>query len=468
MFLLSWFRFLLRFLTRFIQIVLQKLIFPTTLPGELIPFPNLFEGSFTGPVFEGPTKAKALGYLYYVWSGWKPVIIIADPKAAKEFYGTEQALHGRDFGYLGSVFSRLMRHSLGYAKGADWLRLHKVFAPAFRKPEAESDMVQESVRKWISQLKAKMTVSETNVMKLPLRILSTLLYGALYTDQHWLEINHLMNLHNQLVKDMNCFWTKVPSFSYWPHPINKRVTNFKQRWLNFNKRYYELVLNAKTPNTCIFAQVCLNKLITFDELLDTMYELLLFNIEISGSSLSLNLLTIAEHPRIQEKLRSELSQEMDCNPNYAKLNEFPYLDHVVRECGRLHPGLSVSFAEQTHKMMVLNGHLLPKGVYVSIDANTLNRNPNVWEKPEECIPERFEFIDMKSGEDKWKMHTFGLGARQCLGRHYATLIIKLVLYHSVTNFKSISIFDGDKQTKRTEGIAMLQNSDVSDVVLSFS
>jgi hypothetical protein len=54
--------------------------------------------------------------------------MIADAHAARAFYGTKQASHGRDFSYLGCVFRRLLCQSIGYSNGAEWTRMHGVYA----------------------------------------------------------------------------------------------------------------------------------------------------------------------------------------------------------------------------------------------------------------------------------------------------------------------------------------------------
>lgn len=162
----------------------------------------------------------------------------------------------------------------------------------------------------------------------------------------------------------------------------------------------------------------------------------MFNVEISGSSTAWALLTVAEHPSIQTRLRDEMNEE---KLDFQTLSNLTYLNHVVLESARLHPGLTVSFPEQTHKPMTIGGYRVPKGVYVSIDAQSLNRNPSVWERPDHCVPSRFDGLDMKSGDDRWRMHSFGLGVRQCLGRHYATLLVKLVLWHMCHRYKSIAL-----------------------------
>jgi cytochrome P450 len=66
---------------------------------------------------------------------------------------------------------------------------------------------------------------------------------------------------------------------------------------------------------------------------------------------------------------------------------------------------------------------LPEGTRVTPSIYLTNRNPNVYESPEEFRPERF----LEGGPETFSWIPFGGGIRRCIGASFAQLEMKLML-----------------------------------------
>ena len=70
------------------------------------------------------------------------------------------------------------------------------------------------------------------------------------------------------------------------------------------------------------------------------------------------------------------------------LAKMKYLEVCIKEALRLYPSVPIigrSIERDTH----IDGQLVAKGTSVIALVHLLHRNPKVWDKPEEFIPERF-------------------------------------------------------------------------------
>ena len=84
--------------------------------------------------------------------------------------------------------------------------------------------------------------------------------------------------------------------------------------------------------------------------------------------------------QLQHDLEGEVSQ--------AHLSQMKYLECCIKEALRLYP--SVPFVGRNiENDTVIDKKQVEKGWTVLIFVHQLHRNPLVWERPEEFIPERF-------------------------------------------------------------------------------
>lgn len=102
------------------------------------------------------------------------------------------------------------------------------------------------------------------------------------------------------------------------------------------------------------------------QLLHSVDEILLLNIDVSFAATSFALSDLAKFPDIQEKLYHEVNDNLQGEDpsTFQDLDKrLPYMEMVLKESARMHPALALSLPERTVKPVTdLAGYQIPKGV----------------------------------------------------------------------------------------------------------
>lgn len=163
--------------------------------------------------------------------------------------------------------------------------------------------------------------------------------------------------------------------------------------------------------------------------------------ETTGVVMSQALYVIAAHKKCQNRMRQEISENLDTDGNisFEKLQELPYLEQVFCETLRLYPpGLSlVKKCTEPIELDGFKGHKLwvTKGTLMWIPIYSLHRDAENWPHPNEFDPDRFADGAAKSFEDKGIYLPFGNGPRICLGRRFANTQVKKGIVEILKNFE---------------------------------
>ena len=108
-------------------------------------------------------------------------------------------------------------------------------------------------------------------------------------------------------------------------------------------------------------------------------------------SISFLLFKMAQYPEVERKLVEEIDSVIgDSNDPIPMetLKEFKYMDLVLQETHRLYPPVP-NIARRVLKDFKLSEHIVPAGATIAISQLCLGRRPELFENPEEFIPERF-------------------------------------------------------------------------------
>jgi cytochrome P450 len=148
------------------------------------------------------------------------------------------------------------------------------------------------------------------------------------------------------------------------------------------------------------------------ELRDELVTLLLAGHETTATAVAWAVERLVRHP---DKL-ARLVAEIDAG------EEEEYLQAVVAETLRVRPVVPL-VVRQLREPLRVGGMLLPAGTRVAPSIYLTNRNPRVYERPDEFRPERF----LQSQPETFSWIPFGGGIRRCIGAAFATLEMKLIL-----------------------------------------
>ncbi|XP_070556759.1 cytochrome P450 3A29-like [Ptychodera flava] len=176
------------------------------------------------------------------------------------------------------------------------------------------------------------------------------------------------------------------------------------------------------------------KKFTNEDILGQSLVFFLGGLETTSTTMSFLAYVMATHPDIQDKMCKEIDDVMAeyDEPNYQAVAKMLYLDMVVRETLRMYPP-AVRFERECNEDVTIAGARIPKGMYISVAANAIHHNPDIYPEPEKFIPERF------TKEEKQKRHPyswlpFGAGPRNCIAMRFALLDLKIGFVRIFTKY----------------------------------
>ncbi|KAE8356015.1 cytochrome P450 [Aspergillus coremiiformis] len=172
-----------------------------------------------------------------------------------------------------------------------------------------------------------------------------------------------------------------------------------------------------------------------DDSIAQMY--LLLNI-IAGSDTTASAMCAAvyyvlKNPTVYKHLREELrGANLTMPAQWKEIRGLPYLDAVMREAMRLHPGVGLLVERIVPEggFTLPDGRVVPGGTIVGMNPWVINRDSTVFGaepdlfKPERWLPakgETDEVYQARFSKMKGTDFTFGAGSRMCLGRYISQL-----------------------------------------------
>jgi cytochrome P450 len=165
--------------------------------------------------------------------------------------------------------------------------------------------------------------------------------------------------------------------------------------------------------------------LSLQELKNQILLLLFAGHETLTSALTSLCMLLAQNPQVLEDARAEQQHLGFAEPlTFENLKQMNYLEQVLKEVLRFIPPVGGGFREVI-KPFEFNGYLIPQGWTAAYNVGLTHEDLSVYTQPEVFAPQRFA---PEQAEDKTKPFgyiPFGGGLRECLGKEFAKLEMKL-------------------------------------------
>ena len=162
--------------------------------------------------------------------------------------------------------------------------------------------------------------------------------------------------------------------------------------------------------------------LTDGEIRDELVTMVIAGHETVAASLAWTLMLLAEHPTVQDRLRSELAEHEGPVSLIGHRDALPWTRAVIDEALRLYPP-AWALSRRSYGPDVIGGHDVPAGTLVIISPWLVHRRADPWTDPLAFRPERF----LDPGAARTAYLPFGQGPRLCIGREFALGEMVLVL-----------------------------------------
>ncbi|KAK9027746.1 hypothetical protein V6N11_067569 [Hibiscus sabdariffa] len=169
--------------------------------------------------------------------------------------------------------------------------------------------------------------------------------------------------------------------------------------------------------------------LTEDHIKAILMDIFLAGIDTSAITMIWAVTELARKPTAMKKAQNEIRS---CVGKKGKLTEndvsqLKYLKMIIKETFRLHPPTVLLLPREAASQLKIGDYDIYPRTRIAVNVWAIGRNPDIWDNPEEFIPERFidSLIDFKG--QHFELLPFGAGRRICPGMNMGTAVLELAL-----------------------------------------
>ena len=345
---------------------------------------------------------------------------------------------------------RVLRPILGegllIAEGRAWKHQRRTLAPAFT-PRAVSTLVpymltatDETIAKLKAASNAPVDLREA-MQRLTLEIAGRTMF-SFGMDRHGAALRDFVIEYGERLARPHFLDLLLPLG--WPTPQDFARARFRKRWTAFvgqlmaerraagknagapARDLFDLMGDARDPETGVA--------FTDEQLGDQVATMILAGHETTATALFWALYLLALDPATQEEVATEV-QAATVN-GALDIERLKFTRAVMDETMRLYPPAFLIARSAAGPDTIAGRPVKPKDV-ILIAPWLLHRHEKLWRDPNAFIPQRF-MTGMPP--DRFAYLPFGVGARVCIGAHFALVEATLALAKIIAAFR-VSLVD---------------------------
>ncbi|MEY4518544.1 MAG: hypothetical protein RLZZ499_1143 [Cyanobacteriota bacterium] len=174
--------------------------------------------------------------------------------------------------------------------------------------------------------------------------------------------------------------------------------------------------------------------LSLEELKDQILLLLFAGHETLTSAIASFCLLTAQHPDVLAKLRAEqASLNITGTPTLADLQAMTYLEQVLKEVMRLIPPVGGGFRKAI-ATFEFAGYRIPQGCNIQYQIAQTHQDKDLYPESDRFNPDRFA-ADNSIDKSSFGYIPFGGGLRECIGKEFARLEMRLFASKLLQNYQ---------------------------------
>jgi cytochrome P450 len=364
---------------------------------------------------------------------WRSSFILNTPDAIRHVLVDNYENYTRT-----SAGIRVLRPMLGegllIAEGRAWKHQRRTLAPAFT-PRAVAPLVphmtavtDETIAKLQAVSGAPVDLREA-MQRMTLEIAGRTMF-SFGMDRHGATLRDFVMEYGGRLARPHLLDMVLPLS--WPSPQDLSRARFRKRWTKFvgqlmaerraagkkegapARDLFDLMDAARDPET--------GEAFTDEQLGDQVATMILAGHETTATALFWSLYLLALDPANQEQLAAEVREASA--DGALDLERLKFTRAVVDETMRLYPPAFL-IARAAAAPDMIAGMPVRKNDVVLIAPWLLHRHEKLWRDPNAFIPQRF--MPPAPPPDRFAYLPFGVGARICVGAHFALVEATLAL-----------------------------------------
>ncbi|KAM3249822.1 hypothetical protein P3L10_011592 [Capsicum annuum] len=459
-------------------------------PGPIgLPFiGNLHQFDSLAPNLYFWKLSKKHGKIFSLKFGSTTMVVVSSAKLAKEVLKTQDLVFCSRASLFGQQKLSYNGRDIVFAPYNDyWREMRKICMLhlfSLKKVQLFSPIREDEVSRMIKKISQQATTSQiTNLSNLMISLSSNIIlrvaFGIRYDEE-----SHERKRFNFLLEEseamlINFFFSDFfPSLSW----IDKFIGNISRLEKNFkamDELYEELIeqhLNPNRPKSMegdildILLQLKKEKSTPIDLTLEHI-KAIAMNVLLAGSSTTAavviwTMTALMKNPKAMKKVQEEIRKSIQKNGNIVNENDIqnlPYLKAVIKEAFRLYPPTPLLIPRELMMKSTLEGYEIQPKTIIHVNVWAIARDPEIWENPEEFIPERFLNSDVDFKGQYFELIPFGAGRRGCPAMTLGVASVELALSNLLYSFDwklPYGMKKEDIDTNAKPGITMHKKNDL--------
>lgn len=223
----------------------------------------------------------------------------------------------------------------------------------------------------------------------------------------------------------------------WPGLLHRKGLNGRR---TLEKFVWQAIDGKRQGDgTDMFSHFCHEKneqgnYFSHQEITDHMIFLLFAAHDTTTSALTMVMHLLASNQDWQQQLRDHAISTASSELKYEQLDGVPLIDHTFKEVLRMYPPV-VGVIRRTIKPCKIAGHQLPPHTVVQSSILANHYLEEYWRDPFVFDPMRFSEERQEHKQHPFLWAPFGGGAHKCIGLHFADMLFKCVLFHTLKSFR---------------------------------
>ncbi|CAF1345228.1 unnamed protein product [Rotaria sp. Silwood1] len=406
-------------------------------------------------------------YVYRIWMGPQPALVLAHPDAVREFWQYHDETKIEREVKLSWALLDIMGQAIGFKPYRARNRISKFFHFCFGPKNINRFhmKIENAITEFMIRLRY-LTNNDTLVdIRKELSYLghdaSTYIYLGQKSSRYLNILHELVNEMNHLMTLACCsIWINVVGLRWilpQAYKLRLKTASFRHKWKSLLRtlmsEYKEELKTNKNDNEHINDSMLTRFIqmeaegksdVTFEELMDTFTESLFFPSDVVAATTAYTLILLAMNQDVQSFTRELLCNQLIDRSTVTldDINSIEYLDWILSECQRIFPVQMLNTPEFTSQVMTIAGITVPKNTMVIYDTHSMHRRDDIWDEPLVFRPERFRHLNAKQRK---AIHAFGNGrTRRCLGEYFVKSLHKLLIARIVLDYRVQTIDSNQK------------------------
>ncbi|KAL3372020.1 hypothetical protein AABB24_008521 [Solanum stoloniferum] len=405
--------------------------------------------------------ADKYGSIFGMKLGVHQVVVVSDPKLAKECFTTNDlALAGRPKS-MGSEIMCYKDAMFGLCSyGPYWRETRKITIVELlsnRRIEMLKHIREFEVKSGIKVIYNNWAKNNLNgVVKMEMKewfgdiVMNTLgkmLFGKGRRSNEDEGINRAHKAIRRFFELLGAFvvgdflpylrWLDIGGHEKAMKKVSREMDSVVEEWLAEHKTKRGIIKSGEAEEDFmdVMLSICENSgLPEFDA--DTAIKATCMSVLAAGTDTTIVTLTwtlslLLNNYESLKKAQDELDAHVGKNRwvQESDIKNLVYLQAIVKEALRLYPAGPLSVPHESMEDCTISGYDIPKGTRLLLNIWKIHHDPNIWPNPHEFKPERFlmthKDVDVKGNH--FELIPFGSGRRMCPGISLTLQVVPFVI-----------------------------------------